>query len=214
MKIRRVFEPGMHLLYQGERGGRAFIIDKGWSFSSCTQANGSRQILDVQVPGDVAGLPSLSLPFATHDVTAITRIEAFELGVGLISEATADDPELSAFLLWLSASDGVVAAERLTSLGRRSALARTAHFILELAARLRLAGMGTELGFACPMTQYIFADALGLTPVHVNRIFRELRLGGLASHARGWLNLIDAKKLADTAMFESDYLEHTSLLGR
>ena len=39
---------------------------------------------------------------------------------------------------------------------------RTAHFMLELSARLTLVGRGTREGFACPLSQYMLADALGL----------------------------------------------------
>ena len=55
------------------------------------------------------------------------------------------------------------------------ALARTAHFLVELGLRLQLVGLGSEAGFACPLNQYLLADALGLTAIHVNRILRQLR---------------------------------------
>jgi len=88
-----------------------------------------------------------------------------------------------------------------------------AHFILELATRMRLAGVGTELAFPCPMTQYLLADALGLTSVHVNRMMRELRSAGLVQHRRGWIRLLDRERLMDMARFDSAYLDFTSTLN-
>ena len=206
---KRTFEPWMQLMSQGEPSGAAFIIEHGWTFSSCSQTNGTRQILDVQIPGDIAGLQSLAMPFAMHDVTAITRVQAWEVSSALVSEAVSGDPGLAAFLLWLSAGENAVAAERLTDLGRRTALERTAHFILELATRLRLAGHGSETGFPCPMTQYLLGDALGLTPVHINRMLRELQTAGLVHHQRGWIRLLDKEKLVELASFDDAYLDCT-----
>ncbi len=210
----RSFEPGMQLLCQGERAGSAFIIERGWTFSSSLQPSGARQILDVQIPGDVAGLHSLFTPYALHDVTAITRVEVYEINAHLLAEAIARDPGLAPFLLWLSTGKFAVAAERLTDLGRRTALERTAHFILELATRMRLAGIGTEFAFPCPMTQSLLGDALGLTSVHVNRMMRELRVAGLAHHHCGWVRLLDKKKLADLAKFDSTYLDCANLMDK
>ncbi|MBA3067561.1 MAG: Crp/Fnr family transcriptional regulator [Hyphomonas sp.] len=211
-KTKRVFKPGAQIVNQGERGGRAFILDQGWTYSSCTLRSGSRQIIDIQIPGDIANLQGLILPFAMQDVTAITRVEVYEVSFDIVGGATGPDPELAAFLLWLVASESAVTSTRLTDLGRRTAIERTAHLILELATRLKLAGLGTDTGFPCPMTQYLIADALGLTPVHVNRVLRELRLSRLASHHRGWLNLLDRDKLVVLAQFDGAYLQHPGSL--
>lgn len=207
-KSRHLFKAGSQIVKQGEPRGRAFILEHGWTFSSCTLRSGSRQILDVQIPGDVANLQGLLLPFAPHDVTAITEVEIFEVGSDLIGGDSTQNAEFAAFLFWLMASESAVTSIRLTDLGRRSALERIAHFILELSARLGLAGLGDEEGFPCPMTQYLIADALGLTPIHVNRIFRELRTSQLARHQRGWLSLLDKDKLVVLAQFDSAYLQH------
>jgi CRP-like cAMP-binding protein len=189
------------------------MIVQGWAFSSYPLCNGSRQIIDVHIPGDVANLQGLLLPFALHDVSAITEVEILEIGFDRAGGANGEDPELAAFLLWLIASEGAVTATRLTALGRRTALERTAHFILELWTRLRLAGLGNDNGFPCPLTQYLIADTLGLTPEHVNRVLRELKASRLACHKRRWFSLLDTERLADLAQFDGAYLRHTDPLN-
>lgn len=213
LKSSRGFEPGVQLLCQGERAGQVFIVKQGWTFTSCSQPNGTRQIHNVQIPGDVAGLQNLLMPFTLCDLTAITRVEACEIGADCLAEAAATDPELAHFLLWLLACEIAVAGERLIGVGRRTAIERTAHFILELAARLKLAGLETENAFACPMTQHLFGDSLGLTSVHVNRMMRELRTAGLVHHQCGWLRVLDRERLARMAMFDSAYLDYPALAG-
>ncbi len=84
-------------------------------------------------------------------------------------------PRLGAAILWAASRDEAMVVEHLVSIGRRSALDRTAHFFLELSERLRLVGLATEQEFDCPLNQYVLADALGLSAIHVNRVLRQLR---------------------------------------
>jgi CRP-like cAMP-binding protein len=209
MAHKRTFEPGVQVMQQGDAGGVAYIIEQGWTYSSNVLRNGSRQILDVQVPGDVAGLQSLPVPTAANDVTAITKVHAFEIQLDAVMDAISSDADLAAFIFWLAARQNDVASVRIIDIGRRTSVERVAHFILELATRLRLAGIGTDSGFPCPLTQYLLGDALGLTSVHVNRVLRDLRTSGLAHHQRGWISLLNAGELSAVAGFSGAYLRGT-----
>lgn len=84
-------------------------------------------------------------------------------------------PRLGAAILWAASRDEAMVVEHLVSIGRRSAIERTAHFFLELHERLQLVGLATEREFICPLSQYVLADALGLSAIHVNRVLRQLR---------------------------------------
>jgi CRP-like cAMP-binding protein len=84
-------------------------------------------------------------------------------------------PHLGAAILWATSRDEAITVEHLASVGRRSAIERTAHFFLELCGRLFLVGLATEAEFACPLSQSVLADALGLSTIHVNRVLRDLR---------------------------------------
>jgi len=75
--------------------------------------------------------------------------------------------------------------EHLVSIGRRSAIERTAHFFMELAERLSLIGLATEAEFKCPLSQYLLADALGLSAIHINRVLRQLREQDLLTLQKG-----------------------------
>ena len=75
--------------------------------------------------------------------------------------------------------------EHLVNIGRRSAIERTAHFFMELAERLSLIGLATEAEFKCPLSQFVLADALGLTSIHVNRVLRHLREQNLLTLRKG-----------------------------
>ena len=83
-----------------------------------------------------------------------------------------------------------------------------AHFLLELGARLKLVGLATTDGYACPLSQYLLADALGLSSVHVNRVLRELREDGLVTFQKGQVTFHDFEGLIALAELDRHYLDH------
>ena len=93
--------------------------------------------------------------------------------------------------------------EHLASIGRRNAVERTARLFLELAERLRLVGLATDQGFSCPLNQYVIADALGLSAIHVNRVLRQLREQGLMTVRSGEVVIHDEKGLRSLAGYRS-----------
>jgi CRP-like cAMP-binding protein len=104
--------------------------------------------------------------------------------------------------------------EHLVGVGRRDALARTAHFLVELGLRLRLVGLGSEAGFACPLNQYLLSDALGLTAIHLNRVLRKLREQGLVTFRDGQVVFHNLPGLRRLAEHHGGYLDQAaSFLG-
>jgi DNA-binding transcriptional regulator YhcF (GntR family) len=52
------------------------------------------------------------------------------------------------------------------------------------------------------------ADALGLSAVHVNRVLRELREGGLVTFQKGRVTFDDYDAIVEFAAFDRSYLDH------
>jgi CRP-like cAMP-binding protein len=96
--------------------------------------------------------------------------------------------------------------EHLVSVGRRDAIERTAHFFMELAERLNLIGLATQAEFDCPLNQYVLADALGLSAIHVNRVLRQLRERDLLTVHRGKVRIHNLKGLREISGFRGGYL--------
>lgn len=97
---------------------------------------------------------------------------------------------------------------------RRNASERLAHFLLEPSARLSLVGLGTKDGYACPLTQNVLADALGLSAVHVNRLLRELREIDLVDFRCSTVSFVDFNGLVALADFDPRYLDQEDLRPR
>ncbi len=92
--------------------------------------------------------------------------------------------------------------------GSSAVTTQAGHFLLELGARLKLVGLGSSEGYNCPLTQYLLADALGLSAVHVNRVLRELREDGQVSFQNGKVVFKDFDGLVEFSEFDRHYLDH------
>jgi CRP-like cAMP-binding protein len=83
---------------------------------------------------------------------------------------------------------------------------RLAHLVLELREKLAVVGRCRDNSFELPMTQLDLADALGLTPVHVNRVLQSLRNSGILDMKKRTVNLADPTKLKSLGDFDALYL--------
>ena len=209
---RRSFAAGRDIVHQGQSDQAAYILSAGWVCSYKIQPDGTRQIVDFQIPGDFLGLRSVLLRTSDHSFEPIVNIQAAEVLAGDLLGAFAKMPRLATAILWAASRDEAMVVEHLVGLGRRDADTRLAHFLLELGARLALVGLGNKAGYDCPLTQYHLADALGLSAVHVNRVLRQLRENGLLTFRDGRVSYDDHDRLMEFAEFDSLYLDQSGPL--
>jgi CRP-like cAMP-binding protein len=116
-------------------------------------------------------------------------------------------PRLAAKIFWSFSGEAAMYAEHLIDLGRRSALERVAHFLLELHARLQLIGLADDRSFHLPLTQELIGDTLGLSVPHVNRTLRQLRDDNLLVVENQRVRIRDLEALSGLAGFESGYFK-------
>lgn len=168
--------------------------------------DGSRQIMELHVPGDFADLHSFTLKRLDHNIMTLTKCRIALAPHAKLEAITREHPHLTR-LLWFSTNlDAAIHREWMLSLGRRSSLARTAHFFCELEVRLGLVGLAEAGGYALALTQTDLAECLGLTPVHVNRTLKQLREQGLVEFRRGRVAIHDHDRLKRVAEFDPAYL--------
>ena len=206
---RRTIAAGTELVHERQVGHRAYILEEGWACSYKLLSDGSRQVIDFPIPGDVVGLRSVLLRAADHGFAAVSEVAVAEISAAQLMTAFEQAPRLGLAFMWAASRDEAMVVEHLVNLGRRSALVRTAHFLVELGLRLQWAGLGSATGFACPLNQYLLADALGLTAIHVNRILRRLRERRLLTFRAGMVVFHDLHGLRQLAGHHSGYLDET-----
>jgi CRP-like cAMP-binding protein len=194
------------LLTEGQTDPSVFFLHEGWGARYKLFPDGRRQILMFVLPGDVVGMSQLLLDTATESLATMTEMRVSQAPQDAVIETIRQRHGL-ALALWRSLEqEHAILAEHLASLGRRGALQRTAHLLLELRQRLMATGEASASEFDCPLTQYELADALGLTAIHINRVIRHLREQRLASIDHRRVTIHDAVALTSVAEFDGRFL--------
>lgn len=183
------------------------FVALGWVALGKHLADGSRSLVDVAMRGDVISMGATE--WSREFVTALSDVVVFELP-GATHECLRRYPTaVCEKIIQAMTRRYARAAEHLIGIGRRDAVARTAHLLLELGYRTTAATGHPPVSFDCPLTQADLGDALGLTAVHVNRVLKELRQRGLVSFRNGLIELHDRQGLEDLAGFDTSYLSLT-----
>lgn len=176
-----------------------YLLIDGWVLSSMLLRNGERQILKLHLPGDWLGTTSMATDRAVDTLTALTPVTVRKVSLEALGEVLAESPRLMAFSLLSAQKERVTLMDRLATVGRSTAIARLASFLIDLNERLQQVGQAREGRFELRITQEQLGDMLGLTAVHVNRMVRELERRGLIGRSGMMLRLADLAGLNSIA---------------
>ncbi len=201
------------IVIQGRPYRALYVLNEGLALRYKILSDGRRQVLNLVVPGDLIGLSTTLFETAIASVSSLTDVSISPIQFKNLFDLFRLSPRLAAALFWVSARESGIYAERLAAVGRRTAYERLAHLVLELLTRLQAVGKATETSFEVPLTQEMFADALGLSIQHVNRMIRNLREEGLAAVNGHLVTIHDMEALIRLAGFESTYLVSRTIPG-
>ncbi|MGK9168546.1 Crp/Fnr family transcriptional regulator [Inquilinus limosus] len=204
---RQIHTARRELVQEGQRKRPVLIVCDGWCCSFKKLPDGSRQIIDFLIPGDLFGVGSGPLHSSDRGFATVTAAEIAEVPLPVLSSAFRQWPRIRSAMRWAMSRQAAILAEHLVNVGRRSALVRTAHLLLELEARLNLIDHETNGVFTCPLTQQDLADALGLTTIHINRTLRDLRQRRLLAFQNSQVEFIDRAALIELTQFNLAYLD-------
>lgn len=209
----RKFPAGHDLILEGDTPGPVIVILSGWACRYKILPGGSRQIISFMMPGDFCDMHVAVLAEMDHSIATLTEAEVVTIPREQMEALVEVRPNLAKAFWWTQLVDEGVLRATIVSMGRRTSLERVAHLLCELCFRMRHIGIAAEEPFVMPFTQIVFADAVGLTPVHVNRVVRKLRAEGALELGVGTLVVADITLLAQIAGFDDNYL-HRRLRSR
>jgi CRP-like cAMP-binding protein len=209
-RIRR----GREIITEGRAYDALLVVIEGAAIRFRILHDGRRQILNIALPGDFIGFPACFFERALFSVAALGEVLVSTIPFARLMALFGERPRLAAAILWSFSCEAAMYAERLTDVGRRSALERIAHFLLELLMRLQAVGLAQAQSFRLPLTQELIGDALGLSLPHVNRTLRRLREDGLVSIKDRRVTIDDLAGLCALADFERTYLSRFRPLDR
>ena len=198
--------PQEYVVREGDRPRTSCLILSGFAFRHKVAGNGGRQIFSIHMQGDLADLQNSLLGVADHNLQALTTLEIAQIPVEEVQRISFERPNIGRAMWYETLVDASIFREWTLNVGRRDARTRAAHMLCEFALRLEKAGLGAQSHYTLPMTQEQLADALALTPVHVNRMLMELGREGLIERNHRTVKIIDWRKLAGVGDFDPAYL--------
>jgi len=194
------------LIRDGDPPGPLFIMIEGWACRYKLLPEGTRQITAFLMPGDCCDLYASLLGEMDHSIMTLTPARVAAVPRQAFETEILRRPALLRALWHMQLVDEGTLRAWIVSMGRRDSVQRVAHLMCELYMRAGNIGLVTDQHFELPLTQTVLGDALGLTPVHVNRVLRRLRLEDVMELRQGSLVISDIAKLLTIAGFDDSYL--------
>lgn len=190
------------LVRAGDTRSTVHALRRGWAMRVAHLSDGRRQILGFYVPGDLFDIETLlvggDLP-ASFTVRALSEVEICSFPIETMRSIIHGSPEQRARFDEFAHRQLAYAYRRMTDIGQRTAHGRMAQLFLELFERLTERGLVRDQAFEMPARQEHLADALGMTPVHVNRTLRSLKDAGLIEQDRRETHIISLDGLRAVA---------------
>jgi CRP-like cAMP-binding protein len=194
------------IVREGDRPSRSCLVLSGFACTYKMTAEGKRQIVAFVIAGDIPDLQSLHLEILDTSVGTISPCRVGFIPHDALWNLCERHPRIAAAFWRETLIDAAVFREWVVNVGRREGYQRIAHILCELMARLEAIGLAQANVCDLPITQAEFADAVGLTTVHVNRVLQQLRADGLIQTHGTRLTIPDWDKLKKAGEFDPAYL--------
>lgn len=196
-----------YVVREGDRAEYSCLLLAGFAVRQKVAGNGNRQILAIQMKGEIVDLQNSMLGTADHSVQMLTAGKIAMIPRKEMERVATERPSVGKAMWIDTLVDASIAREWIVNVGRRDARTRLAHLLCEFALRLKHAGLSDGAHYELPMTQEQLADATGLTAVHVNRSIKSLAADGLIDRqSPRSIHIGDWRKLAQVGDFQSTYL--------
>ena len=168
-----------HLTRSGEPQDAIFCIEEGWVGRYTVLGAGRRQI---------------TRPRSTESIIALTPVRAWRKSIHKLTEADRYSPDARELL---GAIPRIIERQSawITALGRKSAVERISSLMVEFMDRMKGAGKSHSDRFPMPLTQSEIGDVVGLTPIHVNRVMRDLKNRGIIEARSRFVTVRDQAEL-------------------
>jgi CRP-like cAMP-binding protein len=193
-------------VHLGEETHEASFVVEGLIARFDQTRKGDRQVVAVYLEGDIPDLHSVVIPHASSALHAFTVCTLIRIPHVALKLAAAKHPGIAQALWRESALDVAKVSKWVLSVGRKDSMARMAHLICEVACRSTGSATPGAVDFGFPVTQADLGDMLGLSPVHINRTIKTLRLANLVTVDRGRVQILDWEKLSRIGDFDARYL--------
>lgn len=175
------------------------LLMKGWAGSVIPSSDGGRQLVGINLPGDLLGLAGLALLDPVEEVLAISDATVRPIPPIGLNRIFSDHPRLAGTFFLIALEERAFAMERLALMGHEPAKTRLAALLIRLSERATHLEPEQRDCFEFPLTQHDLADLIGVSTVYVNGIVQELRAENLIQLTRRELHILDYGRLLELA---------------
>lgn len=197
----QMLKRGQTVVWQGDESLLVGNVIDGVLKLCVTSADGKDQTLGLMFPSDFIGRPFGAT--TQHSVVALTDAHICAFRRSGFDDFARQHRELEHGLLQRTLMDLDRTREWMVLLGRKSATARVASFLLAMSDRVAKTDQaqdGAALHFDLPLSRQDIADLLGLTIETVSRQISHLRDQGIIeTPGRRSIVVLDAESLKDCA---------------
>lgn len=199
-------KPDQDIVSIGDSPSQCCLILEGFTCVYKVTSEGNRQILALNVPGDLPDLQSLHLRALDISIAPLSPCVVGFIQHEDIRRVCDRYPRLTGALWRETLVHASISREWLLNNGQRDAYSRIAHLFCEFLMRLKAVGLAEDDTFDLPVTQIELADATGMSSVHMNRVLQALRANGLLQNTRTQVTIPDWEKLKEVGEFDPLYL--------
>ncbi len=200
------YTAGEYLYHEGDVPEKAYTVFNGWVTLFKNLKNGHRQILRFALPGDFLCYKVGKVRTLDHSAIAVSDVTLCAFPIDRFRDTIKRLPELAFAISSITEITTQRCHSALTTIASHPAETKVAFLLLSLFVReISLQPHSDCVPF--PITQEDIADALGLTSVHVNRVFQALRKQDLIECKNHCLWIPDKVALAKVAKISLTELE-------
>ncbi len=204
-KAEQHFKKGNVVYDQDSHTDNIYIVKSGWLISYSHLNDGGRLVMNIHFPGDIVGIHSIPFEKSADGLMAIKPATLCPFPKSGLRDIFVKTPRLAALIFAAGMQDHIVLHDRLKAIGRMAGENRIALLMLQIQARLKITNPSVGDTFDLPLSQEVIGDALGITPVYVNRMLRQLQDDGWISYHKPKLTLLNAEGMKTRCDFKDRY---------
>ena len=189
---------GETILEDRHTSGLALLV-KGWAANAVVSPDGSTRVHAIHLPGDIAGMASSILAEPIDYTFAITDTVFTVMSKNFLSRTFEEQPRLAATILLIAQEERAMRMEWGALAQSTGAARRLAAFLFRLGERVRRLLEDHPETLELPLTQKLIGEAIGVTPVYMNRLVKEFRARGLVDVRQSYFAITDMEGLKELA---------------
>jgi CRP/FNR family transcriptional regulator len=182
------------LIHNGEPLKFLYAVRSGSLKSYTLDSQGSEQIIDFHLPGDVIGFDGLIDGNHRSYTQALETTMLCEIPIQSLDQLSAELPGLRKQLLRVMSGELHASKTLLGTLNHHSAQQRLANFLVTLSARFQQRGLSSR-SFRLSMTRADIGNYLGLSVETVSRILTHLQQEGVLEVQNKLVDITELERL-------------------